>query len=77
MHKFKIKLLCNEEEFFFTKTELLNFRLTVPLAKLVMVAAKLVSNSLIFPNDAPVDIQLVSVLSNAIELTTDTKNNYF
>ena len=54
---------------------MLNFRLTVPLAKLVMVGAKLVSNSLIFPNDAPVDIQLVSFLSNAIELTIDTKNN--
>ena len=32
-----MKLLYNEEEHFCTKTDLLNFKLTLPLAKLVMV----------------------------------------
>ena len=34
MYKFKIKLLCSEEKFFYTKTELLNFKISLPLAKL-------------------------------------------
>ena len=42
-----MKLLYNEE-FFYTETELLNFNLTLPLAKLVMVGRRLVSNAFIF-----------------------------
>ena len=56
MYKFKIKLSCNDEESFCTKTELLNFKITLPLAKLDMVGSMLVSNALIFSDDIPVDI---------------------
>ena len=48
MHKFKIKLLYNKEKLFCTKTEMLNFKITVTLAKLDMVASRLVTNGLIF-----------------------------
>ena len=34
MYKFKIKLLHNEEKLFSTKTVLLSFKITLPLAKL-------------------------------------------
>ena len=56
MCKFKIKLLYNLEKFFCTKTELLNFKITLPLSKLDMVGSRLVSNGLIFLNDISVDI---------------------
>ena len=49
-----MKLLHNEEEFFCIKTELLNFKITLPLAKLDMVGSRLVSNGLIFSGDTPV-----------------------
>ena len=48
MYKFKIKLLYIEEKILCTKTELLNFEITPPLAKLDMVDSRLVSNSFIF-----------------------------
>ena len=46
-YKFKIKLLYNEDKFFFTKTELLNFMLlhyhfTLPLTKLFMIGSRLI-----------------------------------
>ena len=56
MYKFKIKLLYNEEELFSTTTDLLNFKITLPLAKLDMVDSRLVSNGLIFSDDIPADI---------------------
>ena len=78
MPKFKIKLLCNEEELFWTKTGLLNFKLNLPLAKLVMVGARLTSNALIYLGNIPSDIQLMTflLLSNISELsiTVKTKN---
>ena len=43
-----MKLLYNEEELFCTKTELLNFKLTLPLTELVMIRARLVSSHLVF-----------------------------
>ena len=52
-----MKLLYNEEELFSTITELLNFMITVPLAKLYMFNPSLVSNGLIFSDNIPVDIQ--------------------
>ena len=66
---YKINLLCNEEELFCTKTELLKFKITLPLSKLNMVGSRLVSNGLIFSDDISVDIQLVNflLLSNIIE----------
>ena len=62
IHKFKVKLLHNEEEFFCTKTKLLNLKLALPLAKLVMVRARLVTNGLVFSGDTPVDTQIVTFL---------------
>ena len=38
-----MKLLYNEEEPFYTKTDLLKFKVTLPLAKLDMVSWRLVS----------------------------------
>ena len=60
MYKFKIKLLYNEENIFPTKTELLNFKFTLPLDKLDIVGSRLVSNGLIFSDDTLIDIQLVT-----------------
>ena len=48
MYKFKIKLLFNEEKLYCIKAELLNFKITLPLAKLGMVRSRFVSNGLIF-----------------------------
>ena len=44
MYNFKIKLLYDEEKAFCIKTELLNFKITLPLTKLDMVGSRLVSN---------------------------------
>ena len=79
MYKFKIKLLYNEEELFSTTTDLLNFKITLPLAKLDMVDSRLVSNGLIFSDDIPVDIQLVTflLLSNIRELSIGAKTKNF
>ena len=41
-----MKLLYNEEELFCTTAELLNFKITLPLAKLDVVGTRLVSNDL-------------------------------
>ena len=45
-----------KKKIFCTKTELLNFKFTLPLAKLNMVSSSLVSNGLMFSDDIPVDI---------------------
>ena len=62
MHNFKMKLLYNGEELFYSKRELLNFKITLPLAKLNMVVSKLVSNGLIFSDDILIDIKLANFL---------------
>ena len=62
MYKFQLKLLYNEEERFCTRTELLNFKITLPLDKLDMVSSKLVSIGLIFSDNIPVNIELVTFL---------------
>ena len=79
MYKFKTKLLYNEEIFFGTKTELLNFKFTLPLAKLDMVGSRLVSNRLIFSDDISVNIQLATILllSHIMELSIGTKTRKF
>ena len=51
MYKFKMKLLYNEEERFCSKTDLLNFKITLPLATLNMVSSNLVSNDLTFSDN--------------------------
>ena len=75
MHKFKTKLLYNEEKLFYIKTEMLNFKITATLAKLDMVASRLVTNGLIFLDGIPVNIQLVtfSLLSVISELEIGKK----
>ena len=74
MYKFKIKLLNNEEKLC-TKTESLNFKFTLPLAKLDIVGSRAVSNGSIFSDDIPVDIQLVTflLLSNIRKLRIGAK----
>ena len=62
MYKFKIKLLYNEEKQICTKTELLNFKFNLALAKLDIAISKLVWNGLIFSDDIPVGILLVTFL---------------
>ena len=54
MYKFKMKWLYNEEKRFCTKTEFLNFKITLPLAKLDMLGSKVVPNGLVFSHDIPV-----------------------
>ena len=70
MCKFKMKLLYNDEQLFCTKTELLNFKVTLALAELYMVGSRLVSKCSIFSDDIGIDIQLTTflLLSNNIEL---------
>ena len=70
-----MKLLYIKEELFCIKTELLNFRIALPLAKIDIVSSRLVSNVLIFLDDIPVHIQLVTflLLSSASELSLEVK----
>ena len=70
-----MKLLYNEEEIFCTITELLNFKITLPLAKSDMIGSRLVSNGLIFSDDIPIDIQVVTflLLSNISDLSVGEK----
>ena len=75
MYKVKMKLLYNEEKLLCTKTELLNFKFTISLAKLDIVG----SNALIFSFDIPVNIQLVTflLLCNIRKLSTEAKTRIF
>ena len=74
-----MKLLCNKKEPFYTKAELLNFKITLSLAKLNMVSLRFLSNGLIFSDDIPVNIQLVNFLliSSISELSIGTKTKKF
>ena len=47
-------------DFFCTETELLNFKITPLLARLYIVGSRLVSHSLTYLRDIPVDIELVT-----------------
>ena len=60
---------------FCTKTVLLNLKNTLPLGKLDMIRSRLVPNGLIFSDDIPVDIQLVTflLLYNISELSIGAK----
>ena len=75
----KGKLLYNEGKFFCTKMDLLNFMLTLTLAKLDMVGTQFGSNGLILLGNTPVNIQLITflLLSSVIELSTGTKTKRF
>ena len=60
---------------FCTKTELLDFKITLPLVKLDMVGSNLSPNGLFFSDDFPGDFQLVTflLLSNISELNIEAK----
>ena len=47
---------------FCTKTELVNFEITLPAAKFHLVGSRLVSKALIFSNDILADIQVITFL---------------
>ena len=67
------------EKSFCIKAELLNFKITLPMANLDMVGSRLVSNGLIFSDDILVKIQLVTflLLSNIRELSIGSKRKKF
>ena len=50
------------KKIFSTKIEFLNFKITLPLAKLETRKSKLVLNGLKFWNDIPINIQLVAFI---------------
>ena len=74
-----MKLLYNEEESFCTKTELLDLKVTLPLAKVDMVSSRLLLNGFIFSGDIPVSMQLVTflLLSNVSKLSIGAKTKKF
>ena len=75
MYKFRMKLLYNEEKLSYSRTGLLNFKFTLPCAKLAIVDSRSVPNDLIFSDNILVAIQLVTFLflSNIRELIIGTK----
>ena len=79
-YKFKNEVtIYSMKKSFCTKTELSDFKITLPLAKLDMVGSRLLSDCLIFSDDIPVDIQSITflLLSNIIELTIKAKSEKF
>ena len=72
-------MLYNEEELFCTKIELLDFKITLPLAELSMGSSRLVSNVLIISDDILVNMQLVTflMLSSIRELSIGEKTRWF
>ena len=59
-----MKLLYNKENIFCTKTEFLNFQITLLLAKLDMVGSRLVSNYIFFSDDIPLVTYYYPILLN-------------
>ena len=77
MYEFKIRLLYNEKKnFYFTRTELLNFKIPLLLAKLDIVGSRPVSNGLIYSDDILVNIRFLDflLLFNIRELSTGAKS---
>ena len=61
-----------------TETDLLNFKITLSLAKLEIVGSRLKWNGLIFSDDIPADILLtLLLLSNITELSVGVKTKKF
>ena len=78
MYKFKIKLLNNKGKLFSTKTELLNLKFTLALARLDVVSSRSVLNSSIFSDDIQIYIQyLVLLLPNIRTLRVRSKTRKF
>ena len=79
-YKFKNEVtIYSMNKSFCTKTELSDFKITLPLAKLDMVGSRLLSDHLIFSDDISVDIQSITflLLSNIIELIIKAKSKKF
>ena len=68
-----------KKNFFCTKTELLSFKITQPLAKLDMVSWMIASNGLIFLDGILVGVHLATflLLFDISELTIAEKNKKF
>ena len=78
MYKFKIKLLNNKGKLFSTKTELLNLKFTLALARLDVVSSRSVLNSSIFSDDIQIYIQyLILLLPNIRTLRVRSKTRKF
>ena len=78
MYKFKIKLLNNKGKLFSTKTELLNLKFTLALARLDVVSSRSVLNSSIFSDDIQIYIQyLILLLLNIRTLRVRSKTRKF
>ena len=78
MYKFKIKLLNNKGKLFSTKTELLNLKFTLALARLDVVSSRSVLNSSIFSDDIQIYIQyLILLLPNIRTLRVRAKTRKF
>ena len=78
MYKFKIKLLNNKGKLFSTKTELLNLKFTLALARLDVVSSRSVLNSSIFSDDIQIYIQyLILLLPNIRKLSVRAKTRKF
>ena len=76
MYKFNMKLLFTEEERFWIKTELLNFKITLPLAKLDMVGSRLVSYFFRwYSSQYPVSDFLLWSNVNELSIGAKTKNS--
>ena len=60
-------------------SRVVKFKFILPLAKLVMVGSRLVYNGLVFSDDIPADIQLVTflLLSNITEINVVAKTTKF
>ena len=78
MYKFKIKLLNNKGKLFSTKTELLNLKFTLALARLDVVSSRSVLNGSIFSDDIQIYIQhLIPLLPNIRKLSVRAKTRKF
>ena len=53
-------------DFFWTEIKLLNFKITPLLARLDIVGSRLVSHSLTYLHDIPIDIELVTFSCNPV-----------
>ena len=78
MYRFKIKLLNNKGKLFSTKTELLNLKFTLALARLDVVSSRSVLNSSIFSDNIQIHIQyLILLLPNIRTLRVRSKTRKF
>ena len=79
MYKFKSRLLYNEGELCCTKTELLKYKITLPLVKLELVSSSIVSKGLSPSDYVLVDVELATflLLSSISDLSILVKTRKF